>query len=184
LTRKVLGWHFLPEDRHTRWNRQIVAVGQTITYDGPLKLCRSGLHASVKAIDALQYAPGSILGRVELSGTIIDGGDKCVATKRICLAMNDATETLYHFARWCALSVDQWDAPDVVLDYLMTGDEGIRAAAGARATATATAGAAAWNAARAAAGDRAAAWNAAWDAARDAQEHFLTQLFRDCVGHK
>src|SRR5262245_49901989 len=44
-------------------------------------------------------------------------------------------DALRYFARWCALSVIHlWPdpgPPDVVLDYLMTGDETIREAAGA-----------------------------------------------------
>jgi len=74
-----------------------------------------------------------------------------------------------------ALSVVHlWDAPDVVLDYLMTGDKSIRDAAwaAARIAARDAARYAAWAAARVAARDAAryAAWAAAraaaWDAAR------------------
>ena len=65
----------------------------------------------------------------------------------------DAEDTLRAFARRCVLDViDLWDAPDVVREYLETGDEDLRSAAEA-ATRAAT-----WAAAR----------NAAWDAARDA----------------
>ena len=50
-----------------------------------------------------------------------------------------------YFARWCALQVIHlWNCPDVVKQYLETGDEGLRDAA--------------WY----------AAWNAAWNAASDA----------------
>ena len=58
------------------------------------------------------------------------------------------------FARWCSLRVVHlWDCPDVVKQYLETGDEELRDAAWY----------AAWNAADAAA--HSAAWNAAWLAA-------------------
>jgi hypothetical protein len=77
------------------------------------------------------------------------------------------------FARWCALSVAHlWDMPDVVRQFLETGDETLRDAAGAAAAAAArtevryAAGDAAWSAARVAA--TAAAWDAAWSAARAA----------------
>ena len=71
----------------------------------------------------------------------------------------DVMELLRYFARTQALSVVHlWDAPDIVLDYLMMDDENIRAAARNAAWA------AAWAAARNAAW--AAAWAAAWDAAR------------------
>jgi hypothetical protein len=68
---------------------------------------------------------------------------------------------LRYFARTQAMSVAHlWDAPDVVAEFLMTGDESIRAAA--RDAARAAARAAAWAAARDAARDaaRAAAWAA------------------------
>ena len=94
------------------------------------------------------------------------------------------------FARECASDVlHLWDAPQVVKDYLATGDESIRTAAwtaawtAAGAAAGDAARAAAWTAARAAEGAaaraaaRAAAWaaagaaegDAAWTAARDKQ---------------
>lgn len=90
-------------------------------------------------------------------------------------------ETLRSFARWCALRVsDLWDAPQIVINYLKTGDNNLRAAARAAAAAgeAAAAGAmeAAWEAAgawageaameaagaRAAAGAMEAVWAAAW----------------------
>jgi hypothetical protein len=75
----------------------------------------------------------------------------------------DATEKLLRdFGRWCALQVVYlWDAPDVVRQYLETGDESLRKAARDAAWEEAS-----WEAARAAARD--AAWAAARDAARAA----------------
>jgi hypothetical protein len=115
-----------------------------------------GLHASPDAFDALQYAPGSLLHRVELDGDIVSHGspvDKFAARRRKIVATIDAESLLWEYARKCALSVIHlWDAPEVVNRYLETGDESLRAAARA----------AAWDAARD------AAWDAAWAAARDA----------------
>jgi len=77
------------------------------------------------------------------------------------------------FARWCSLRVVHlWDCPDVVMQYLETGDEELRDAAWNAAwdawdaTAAAAAHSAAWNAAHAAALNAAlnTALNAAWDA--------------------
>jgi hypothetical protein len=182
----MLGWHFAETSRCLRYGdgRKIV-VGKSHSVRGEPILCEHGLHASESVIDALQYAPGPILYRVKLSGKIVRGDDKAVATKRSYLAEIDAEPILREFARKCALSVIHlWDAPRVVRQYLETGDESLRdaawAAAGDAAWAAAgdAAGAAAWDAARAAAWDaaraaaRAAAWDAAraaaWDAARDA----------------
>ena len=188
-------WYFSDESRRLRYgDGRKIAVGVKHTVDCVPVLCKSGLHASVRAIDALEYAPGPIIWRVELGGTINHENDKCSATKRTYVAGGvDATETLRAFARACALDVVHlWDAPQVVKDYLVTGDESLRASAWAAAMAAAWAAAswaaardaASWAAARAAASwaaargaARAAAWAAAWaaaswaaarDAARDA----------------
>jgi hypothetical protein len=126
-----------------------------------------GLHASGHPFDALRYAPGSTLHLVELDGELIEHGspvDKVAARRRKIVATIDAEPLLREFARKCALSVIHlWDAPEVVKQYLTTGDESLRAAAAGDA-----AWAASW-AARVAAGDDAwaAAWAASW-AARDA----------------
>jgi hypothetical protein len=105
---------------------------------------------------------------------------------------------LREFARECALDVIHlWDAPQIVRDYLESGDDNLRAAAraaarvaawdaaraaawdaaraAARAAAMAAAGDAAWAAAWAASGD--AAWDAAWDAQNQRLENALTKIF-------
>lgn len=159
-------WHFCREDMRLGYGdgRQI-KIGETITVEGDIELCRHGLHASKKLIDALQYAPGPILCKVELGGNVINGADKVVASERTVVAYADCTDVLREFARKCALDVIHlWDAPEVVESYLTTGDESLRAAA--RGAARVAAGDAAWVAARVAARD--AAWDAAWVAARDA----------------
>ena len=154
----------------------IPAVGEWLVHHGQLELCRSGLHWSIEPFDALQYAPGPLLHKVEYRGKIIKGEDKGVSSKRCILATIDATDLLRSFGRQCALDVIHlWDAPPVVIEYLKTGNEKLRAAARAAARDAAWAAArdaaawdAAWDAARAAAWD-AAAWDAAaWDAARAA----------------
>ena len=99
----MLAWHFLRGDRRLSYPpHTLVEVGQKLTVKPPLKLCTWGLHASKRAIDALQYAPGSIACRVELSGEILESGDKVCATERTVLQMVDATNILHEFACWCA----------------------------------------------------------------------------------
>ena len=171
-------WHFVGvgDDNIPRLgyndNRE-VKVGETLTIDGAPVLCRHGLHASRKLWDALGYASGSKLAmtRVTLGGTIIHDNTKSAATERTAIAMLDADATeklLRDWGRWCALQVIHlWDAPEVVRQYLETGDESLQEAASseawdtARDTARDAASAAAW----------AAAWAAvsseAWDTARD-----------------
>ena len=146
-------------------NREI-KVGETLAVHAKPVLCSVGLHASAKLWDALGYANGERLAlcRVTLGGTVLYDTDKSVANERTVIAMLDANATdklLRDFARWCALQVIHlWDAPDIVRQYLETGDESLRAAARDAARA------AAWAAAKAAARD--AAWAAAWAAAGDA----------------
>lgn len=101
---KLLAWHFLREDKKLGYkDGRFVRVGHTFKCDPEsLDMCRSGFHASKRIIDALKYSHGPVVCRVELSGKIINGDDKCVATERTVIAMADATNTLHEFACWCA----------------------------------------------------------------------------------
>lgn len=182
--RKYLGWHFAavngagkPALRHG--DKRKIVTGETLSVpDGTeIKLCLSGMHASASVTDALRHAPGPILCRVEVWGDVqIESGKFCGRHRRV-LWMIDATETLRAFARRCALDViNLWDAREVVVRYLRTGRESIRAAAWAAAEAAAkdAAGDAAWAAANATAG--AAAWAEAWAASRAKQRRCLTAM--------
>ena len=156
----VTGWYFSEESRVLRFgDARPIAIGVTHGIDGPIKVCERGLHASVRAIDALNFAPGPIVWRVELSGEIKTGDDKCVATHRKYIGGGvDASAVMRAFARRCALDVAHlWDMPPLVRAYLETGEESIRAAA----------------------------WAAARDAARGAasaaqNEHLETMLLEIC----
>lgn len=177
-------WHF-HNGSTLRDGRPLPKVGETIVHDGEPILCVQGLHASIRPLDALRYAPGAWVDRVEVGGTVVHGDDKLVATERTTLWRLDATDVLRRFVRRCALDVAHlWDAPEVVVKYLKTGDTSLRVAA-EKAVGDAAQDAervAAWDAAQAsvratcytddhtvfAAGARYAAWAAAWAAARDA----------------
>jgi hypothetical protein len=171
-----------------------VKAGEKLTVAGKIVPCEHGLHASVRAIDALEYSPGATICRVRLSGTIVEhGGDKLAASERTVLWMADATRTLHEFAVWVARQAllrerkrgrepdkRSWEAlrvkalwirgkaTDAELDAARDAARAAAwdAASAARAAAWDAAGDAAWDAARAAAWDAAGA--AARDAARDA----------------
>jgi hypothetical protein len=184
--KKVKGWYFSAENKKLGYDdgRQI-RLGRTHKVKGEIIPCRHGLHLSKNIIDALQYAAGPIVWKVEGTGIIIPHGDpvdKYACSERTYIAGGIDIEDVYRdFARKCALDVIHlWDAPAIVVEYLKTGNEDIRdaaldaaldaARAAASAAARAAAWAAAWDAVRAAAWDAAldAAWDAAWDAAGDA----------------
>jgi hypothetical protein len=160
-----IAWHFLRSDwttygDGTEQSRILVKVGEPLIHAGEMEPCVSGLHASTRAIDALSYSKGSVITLVECEGEFIDHGepvDKFICRKRTPLWGYDCTDELWTFARLAALEVlPLWPgAPDVVREFLETGNEDLRAAA------------------------RAAAWDAAWAAARDRLNHILESLFID-----
>ena len=162
----IKGWHFV--GKTLRDGSPIPRNGKWLKHNGTLRMCESGLHASLTPWDAFQYAPGNTICYVECRGDIVTDTDKFVCRERKIIARMDATELLRYFARMQALSVVHlWDAPDVVLDYLMTGDEFLREAAWEAAW---EAREAAWAAAR-------AAQAAAWAAARDDFNNLVYECF-------
>lgn len=130
----IKAWHFAQDNMLLGYGdgRKIV-MGETLSVEGDIKPCENGLHASRNILNALQYAAGSSICRVYLSGTIVSSTDKTVASHRTCiwcLPVDVSNLLLRKFARMCALDVAHlWDAPDVVLRYLRSGNEAIRTAA-------------------------------------------------------
>ena len=149
---------FAPGDGRIEYDRRRKPRrGRTHKVDCTPQLFAAGLHASRDPHDALRYWRSGYLWRVQLGGTVVHGDDISFATERTYIAHIDATYLLWLYARLCALDViNLWDAPDVVREYLRTGDESNRDAARV----------AAWDAVRAAA--RAVSVTAEWDAVRDA----------------
>jgi hypothetical protein len=126
-------WHFLSSD-WTAYGGFKVEIGALYTMEPPIVPCDRGFHASVRCIDALRYAPGPVVTLVECDGAIVDHGspvDKFACSERRAVWGYDATEELRYFARWCALEVIHlWpNAPEVVREYLESGDESIQAEA-------------------------------------------------------
>ena len=121
----------------------IPKVGEWLEFLGELVPCPSefdlargagGLHASEHPFDALSFASGNRLHRVELGDQIVQHGspvDKVVSNRRKIVASIDAEDVLRRFDLRVAL--DWKDAPAIVRDYLETGDESKRDAAWAAA---------------------------------------------------
>jgi hypothetical protein len=171
-------WHFIDADWRTSEDKLPVKVGEPLVHVGELVPCRSGLHASTRAIDALYYSRGPVVSLVECEGEFVDHGspsDKFVCRKRTVVWGYDCTDELRTFARLAALEVlHLWpDAPAVVREFLETGNEDLRAAAWA----------AAWDAVRDAVRDAArdAAWDAVRDAVRDAARDAAWDAARDAA---
>ena len=180
----MIAYHF-HNGTTLRDGRPLPAVGEWLVHEGEAMMCESGLHASKHPFDALQYAPGAWLDLVECEDIADEREDKLVCRRRKTLKRIDLTQVLRKFAREQALSVlHLWpDPPEVVVRWLRTGDESLRAAARDAAwdAARDAAGAAAWAAARdaawAAAG--AAAREAAWAAARISFKHAVDAALGD-----
>ena len=153
----ITGYHFT--NSTLRNGDPIPKIGTWLKHEGKVIPCETGLHMSVEPFDALTYAPGNILHMVKLRGNLMSHGnpiDKWAGSERMIIKSIDATDLLRQFARDCALSVVHlWNAPEIVVKYLKTGNESIRTAAGEAA--------------------RAAAW-AAWEAARAAQRKNFNAL--------
>jgi hypothetical protein len=184
--KKVLGWWFCAPGkdgvvRLPHNDGRIVKTGETLSVEGEIVICRRGLHASVEALDALRYAPGETVCRVEVWGNLQREEDKIVGRHRRVLWMADASTALRLFACDCAeelFRVAKWTDPRSlnairVARLYATGKTTDAELTAARDAARDAAWAAARAAARAVARD--AAWDAAWDAARDAQNKALTR---------
>jgi len=184
-----LAYHFT--DQTLRDGSPIPPNGEWLEFTGDVIICQSGLHASRDPFDALQYAPGTTLCRVEVDGIVGEQSDKLVARRRRIIARADAAPMLRYFARMQALTcVDQWAAPDIVCEWLMTGDESIKSAARdvAYSAACSAAQSAAYSAARDAAlsavesAARNAAYSAAWSAAYSAARYAAGAAARGATG--
>ena len=157
----VRAWHFVADSKLLRDGKELPEVGVWERYGGEVVMCQSGLHASRRPLDALQYAPGAWVWYVECRDIVEECDDKLVCRERRTIWQMDATDLLRDFARKCALDVVHlWKAPDVVMRYLKTGDESLRDASR--------------DASRAA--SRAASWDASWDASRAKHNRRLTAM--------
>jgi hypothetical protein len=156
------GWWFAaPEGKLSHCDGRIPTKGVTHEVDiseRTLELCSHGLHASEKLLDAVKRAQSSVVYRVMLDGNIIDDGDMMCAQRRTYLTDGiDISSELLKSARMFALDViDLWYAPEVVRQWLETGDDQYREAAWSAASA--------WSVSESAEAAEAALW-AAWSAA-------------------
>jgi hypothetical protein len=89
---KVLAYHFT--DGMKLRDGQQLKVGRLYKHIGELEMCVSGYHASIDILDALSYAPGFTVSRVECSGKIEQQNDKLVCSQRKALWTLDAKKII------------------------------------------------------------------------------------------
>ena len=125
----VLGWHWT-NGKTLRDGRPLPADGEVLRHDGPVEIRKSGLHFSERCLDALSFAPGSIVHRVECRNVLESQYDKSVCRERVSLWRIDASDILMAFARRCALdALTLFISPSVLREYLTTANASIRNAA-------------------------------------------------------
>ena len=100
---ELLAWHFV--DEALRDGQPLPPDGEKLTHGAAPSLCVSGLHASERIIDALKYAPGNTICRVECEDLATRQDDKLVCATRTVLWRVDGEELLREFARKVALDV-------------------------------------------------------------------------------
>ena len=159
----IRAWHFT-DGWTLRDGRELRP--RLYTMRKPIVMCAVGYHASERILDALEYAPGSVISRVEVSGKILREEDKLCASRRRVLWSLDIAPVLHEFA--CRVAEQAlrthrvthraaWAAIEAKRAWLR-GEIDDEALSTARYVAWSAAASAAWNAAWSA---RAAAWSAA-----------------------
>jgi hypothetical protein len=128
-----LAWHFVRLANGTPVLRDgftpVPPVGKWLEVQGPLVMCRRGLHASWRALDALRFVSWANAGAclVEVEGVGQEYIDKFVCSRRRVLGWAPCDDLLRVFARESALSVSaEWEMPTIVRQYLETGDDVLR----------------------------------------------------------
>ena len=118
--KSIIGYHFTGPT--LRNGAAIPPIGKWFVHEGKIVACSLGLHTSEHPFDALYYAPGPLLHRVELKGDLVSHSapvDKWVGRRRKILASRDAEQMLRAFACNEALLVAHlWGCPAVVRQYL------------------------------------------------------------------
>ena len=103
-SKAVAGWHWLnAEGTVARYedsplSGRKVRAGQVLRHRGGVEVCRRGLHASRRALDALHYAPGPVVCRVASWGEVSREDDKLASGFRRCVWKRDATRVLWGYA--------------------------------------------------------------------------------------
>ena len=133
----MLAWYFAGKHNKLGFgDNRLVGVGKMHTVTCVPVLCESGLHGSVRVMDALDYARSAMLYRVDITRNVRIGADKICGQHRKYLSGFDATDVLREFGRKQALINVSKVKPhctaseyDEIINWLDTGNPKIRASA-------------------------------------------------------
>jgi len=100
----TLAWHFRDQDGTTSRLAKPEEVGVRYSVKPPIACCRNGLHGSIRAIDALEYAASAtaIICRTYHEGEMDHQSNKIASEHRTVLWQADCTAVLHEFACLCA----------------------------------------------------------------------------------
>jgi len=101
-TTHALAWHFVGDT--LRDGKPIPQDGIWLHHLSTCVMCESGLHASRRILDALVYAPGATICRVECADIVGEEKNKLVAKSRKILWRINGEEVLRAFAEQLSLS--------------------------------------------------------------------------------
>ena len=188
----ILGWHFLADDKRLgHGDGRVVQLGKWCKVKGDVIECENAMHSGRTLRDALQYAAGSRICRVEMTADARDKThDKGIlfARGRRVLWWIDGERLLHEFACCCAEdALALIDKPDPrSVEAVKVKRQWLRGEATDAKLAAAWVAArdAAWDAAGAAASAAArdAAWDAAGVAARAAAGAAASAAAKDAAG--
>jgi hypothetical protein len=177
--RVIRCYRFVTEDLRSKNGDVQWVPGEWVKHDGPLKPCKSGLHASRDPLDGLSYVCGDRWYIAQARGKIIEDDDKfCASEMRIVkeipltviqrFTIDCAERTLKNFEEKYPEDRRPREAIEAARRCLEDPTEENRLAArsAARSAAWSAAESAAWSAAESAA--ESAAWSAAESAAESA----------------
>jgi hypothetical protein len=101
---KIKAWHFSNKQGTLGYGdgRQIV-LGETLSVDGIPVKCHYGLHGSKSILDAMGYASGCRLWRVEIWEDIDSEDDKlCGKNRKALIDYGDIMPLIVKFAKSCS----------------------------------------------------------------------------------
>ena len=133
----MLAWYFARENnRLNHGDDRLIEIGKMHTVKHKPVLCKKGLHGSVNVLDALKYAPGSMLYRVDITRNVQIGDDKICGQRRKYLNGFNVTDVLRQFARNQALINIEKIKPycsdsqyELIIEWLNTGNPELRVVA-------------------------------------------------------